>query len=209
MAGTCSLCRGMIPAGELFLDGKDGGAPTGEVCLSCILTAVRGILPGDPWQVVVELDADQADGGLVRYRIEVNGGDLVGVAKVDEMVRKMGKESAALLTLVCTALNNRHQAQHDPDARYITAGDGWCSGPAEDFRGAPRGIWLLAWVNHARQGESWTPAILLPVDRKDPDGPVDWHFTYQQKRNPKVQVLAWKRGPARPRFLDVGEVTGA
>ena len=115
--GTCSLCRGIIPAGEPFRQGKQGGAPTGEVCLSCVLTAVREILPSRPRSIVVERSPEQdCPELLTRYRIEVDGEDL-GLASVDVHLRRMGREPEALLDLVYKALDRREMLRRSP--RFI------------------------------------------------------------------------------------------
>lgn len=70
---------------------------------------------------------------------------------------------------------------------------------------APLGEWLVCWVRGPKAypdrddghdgAEFWTPGIRL---YPHPDSEPEWCFTYLERPDPTLEVLAWQRAPGRP-----------
>lgn len=106
----------------------------------------------------------------------------------------------------------------EPPGTVAVAPDGdWQFGPA------PEGEWLICWVRGPKTylgddadggTEFWTPGLFAKVDpgpifpdtsRAEIDAMLNrkpaWLFTYKQRPDPTLTVLAWKKAPGRPEAL--------
>lgn len=223
LANDCALCGGLILADELHVAGNQVvQGRQHHACLSCTFTAMASACPGELSVVRIEavLGLDAEPGATAwHFRVFVGAED-VGLASVDKLIDADQQGPATLAVILRTLNNSAARKARRPDRRYKLPelGDGWCTGQP------PVNEWVVTWARNARGEESWTPGVVLPCELSPAwkaggydwpmpghfttDGGVSlvWHFTYQKMPDPSILVLAWKRGPARPRFLDAGDV---